>query len=126
MAMQLNRDHAFLLLVAASMVFGTSVSTVIRKSDVLHDSLATDLVFLSTNWLLAATLGWIGCRRLRELKRACPDQPWLKFLRHQLIMTAVIVALTAGVAAMPEAWLKATWDFFHEVELFRMLARGGH
>jgi hypothetical protein len=41
-------------------------------------------------------------------------------------MTVVIIALTAGVAAMPEAWLKATWDFFHEVELFRMAARGGH
>jgi len=70
MAMQLNRDHAFLLLVGATMVFGVSVSTVIRKSDVLHDSLATDLVFLGANSLLATTLGWIGCRRLRELKRA--------------------------------------------------------
>ena len=126
MAMQLDRDKAFLLLVAASMVFGTSVSTVIRKSDAFDDSLGSDLVFLGTNWLFAATLGWIGCRRLRELKRACPDEPWLKFLRHELIMTVVILALTAGVAAMPEAWLKATWDFFHEVELFRMLARGGH
>jgi hypothetical protein len=126
MAMQLNRDHAFLLLVGASMVFGLSISTVIRKSDALHDSLATVLVFLGTNWLLAAALAWIGCRRLRELKRACPDQPWLKFLRHQLIMTVVMVAVTAGVAATPEAWLKTAWDFFHEVELFRMLARGGH
>jgi hypothetical protein len=126
MAMQLNRDLAFLLLVGASMVIGTSVSTVIRKSDVPHDGLATTLVFLGTNSLLASTLGWIGCRRLRELKHACPDQPWSKFLRHQLIMAVVMVALTVGVAAMPEAWLKAAWDFFHEVELFRMLARGGH
>src|SRR5437870_13204866 len=126
MAMQLDRDKAFLLLVAASMVFGTSVSTIIRKSDAFDDSLGSDLVFLGTNWLFAATLGWIGCRRLRELKRACPDQPWLKFLRYELIMTVVMVALTDGVDAMPEAWLKATWDFIHAVELFRMLARGGH
>ena len=60
MAMQLGRDKAFLLLVAASMVVGISVSTVIRKSDAFNDSLGSDLVFLGTNWLLAATLGWIG------------------------------------------------------------------
>src|SRR5437016_6124677 len=120
MAIHLNRDNAFLLLVAASMVLGVSLSTVIQKSDGLDTSIETDLVFLGTNWLLAATLGWIGCRRLRELKRACPDQPWLKFLRHPLIMTVVMVALTAGLAAMPEAWFKATWDFFHEIELLRM------
>jgi hypothetical protein len=114
------------LLVAAAMVVGLSVSNVLRKPDGLDGSLGTVLVFLGTSWLLAATLGWFGCRRLRELKRACPDESWLKFLRHQCIMTIVMVALLAGVAAMPEAWLKAAWDFFHEVELFRMMARGGH
>jgi hypothetical protein len=126
MAMQLGRDKAFLLLVGASMVAGVSASTVIRKEHAFKDSLGSDLVFLGTNWLLAATLGWIGCRRLRELKRACSDEPWLKFLRRELIMTVVMVALLAGVAAMPEAWLRAAWDFFHEVELIRMLAGGGH
>ena len=124
--LQLDRDKAFLLLVAASMVVGTSVSTIMRKSDAFGDSLGSDLFFLGTNGLIAATLGWFGCRRLRELKRACPDEPWLKFLRHELIMTVVMVAMLAGLAAMPDAWLKAAWDFFHEVELFRMLARGGH
>jgi len=126
MAIQLNRDTAFLLLVGASMVFGLSVANVVKKVDDQYDSLETDLVFLGTNWLFAATLAWFGCRRLRELKRACPDESWLKFLRHELIMTVVMVAATAGVAATPEPWLKAAWDFFHEVELLRVMARGGH
>ena len=60
------------------------------------------------------------------MKRECPDEPWLKFLRKPLILTAIMVAAMAGFAVMPEEWLKAAWDFFHEVELFRMLVRSGH
>jgi hypothetical protein len=126
MALQFGRDKAFLLLVAAAMVVGTSVSTVMRKSDAFDDSLGSALFFLGTNGLFAATLGWFGCRRLRELKRACPEEPWLKFLRHELILTVVMVATLAGVFAMPDAWAKAAWDFIHQVELYRVLARGGH
>jgi len=126
MAMQLSRGNAFLLLVAAAMVVGTSVSTVLRKSDVFDDSPGSLLVFLGTNGLFAATLGWFGCRRLRELKRACPDEPWLKFLRHELILMVVMAATLAGIFALPEAWFKTAWDFVHEVELYRVLARGGH
>lgn len=68
----------------------------------------------------------ITCRRLRFLRGGgCPGEPCLKFLRQEFIVTEAMVALTAGLATMPEAWFKTVWYFIHDVELFRMAARDG-
>src|SRR5437870_5050752 len=126
MVTQFIRDNAFWIVCSGLASGGVSVWNVIQRPRNADDSPWADVVFLGINWTFAAILCFIGGRHLREMKKAHADESWLKFLRYELITMVVAAALIAGVAAMPEAWLKAAWDFFHEVELVRMLARGGH
>ena len=126
MTTQSKPNFAFVMVLGGVMVVGNSIWTVVHRPYDPVDSGWHDFFFLAISWAIAAIFAIIGGRRLREMKKAHPGESWLKFLRDDLIMTVVMIAATAAVAAMPEAWLKAAWDFMHEVELIRMMARGGH
>ena len=126
MATESERENAFGLLLGAAVFSALSASAVVQRPDYLLHSPGRMLLSLGISWSIGAILGCSGWRRLRELKKERPDASWLVFLRRELILTAVVVTLLAVVVAMPEEWLKAVWDFLHETEMMRFVARGGH
>src|ERR1044072_8179998 len=105
MTTESKRQFAFCMVFGAVAVIANAVWAVVHRPRGSDDSPWQDVAFLAISCLIAAIFFFLGGRRLRELKKTHPDETWLKFLRRDLIMMGVIIAVTAGVVAMPEAWL---------------------
>jgi hypothetical protein len=84
------------------------------------------VAFLATFWSLGAILCVRGWWQLRQEKKNHAPQTWVQFLREDLAVMVVAIALMIGISRVPQAKLDALMNAFHELEMTLTAARGGH
>jgi hypothetical protein len=70
------------------------------------------LAFLLLGPGFGAVLCGLGWARLRQAKRACPEQSWPRFLRDELIGAVVVLVLLVVCAV----WKDSLLLFVHDLE----------
>jgi hypothetical protein len=96
------RRHGLGLLVGGAVLFALPAVNVARPPANWQITPGCLMVYLGTGWLLGGILAARGCRVLQEAKRQRPDRGWVEFLRGELVVLGLVVALMVGLALLPE------------------------